>query len=158
MPGISGPALTASPDSGKGFRNHNSGRNFASIQNSCPEAPARRCRQALTAGRLPEINAGAGNSPVFKTRARSSGPALPASPDGGKVVRNQNRGWKFASTEYSKLVARSSGPAKPASPDGGKVFRNHNTGRNLHLDSLETMCCAGVLRPCEDKGTGEQAW
>ena len=28
----------------------------------------------------------------------------------------------------------------------------------LHLDSLETMCFAGVLRTSADNGTGEQAW
>ena len=28
----------------------------------------------------------------------------------------------------------------------------------LHLDSLETMCFAGDLRPSGDNGTGEQAW
>ena len=90
---------------GKVLRNQHRGRNFAYIQNSCPEAPARRCRQALTAGRLSEINTGAGISPILKLVPGGSGPALLASPDGGKVVRNQHRGPKFASIQNSSAGA-----------------------------------------------------
>ena len=65
---------------GKVLRNQHWGRKFAYIQNSCPEAPPRRCRQALTAGRLSEINTGAGNSPLFKTRAWKLQPGVGGKP------------------------------------------------------------------------------
>ena len=60
-PGSRGPVKTLSGPArrwreartaGKVLRNQHRGRNFAYIQNSCPEAPARRCRQARASGKV----------------------------------------------------------------------------------------------------------
>jgi hypothetical protein len=84
--------LPASPDSGKVVRNQHRGRKFPYIQNSCLEALARRCRQALTAGRLSEINTGARNSPPFKTRARRLWPGVETSTGGGEGCQKSTQG------------------------------------------------------------------
>ena len=84
--------------------------------------PARR-------GRFSEINTGAGNSPLFKTRARRLRPGVDTSTGGGEGSQKSTQGTEIRLE--SKLLSGGSGPALTQAPAAGKVVRNHNRGRKF---------------------------